>query len=254
MPVKSYSLTAGSNTETFFENMQPSAVNNGVRAIQADLAAFYREAGWREVGTGDGAGDGTTDYTAAFASSTSVTFAGVDVTTAYHKGRPVRANVDAGSYIYGIVASSTFSTNSTVTFQWFSGSLSSGTIRLWLGEHTATNPSLAVANVKEIAQTVAISSGVAAIDPLLGSYVQITLNANITSISVTWPAGVSSWNLQFTQDGTGSRTVAFPAGWKWSDGTEGAITADAAAIDIFTVWSPDGGTTVFAAQAGTAFS
>lgn len=254
--VQNYSGTAGSNTDSNFfpENQLPSTVNNAARQLQADLSDFYRDDGWRELGDGTGSGDGTSSYTATFSSSTQVTFSDIDTTAIYQKGRRVKAMVDGGSPFYGIVTASSFTTDTTVDFAWDSTALSSGTIRLWVGEDPTDEPNQAVAAVKEVLQTPSISSNTLAIDVKLGTYVQTTLDANITTISVTWPSGVSSFTLQLTQDGTGSRTVAWPAGWKWSNGVEPTQTADAGAVDLYVIHSPDGGTTVFAARVGEALA
>ena len=248
--VKGYSTTAGSNTDLFIEGMDPSDVNDGMREVQADLASLYRDDGWRELGDGDGAGNGGTDYTAAFVSASSVSFAGVDVTGIYHAGRRVRATVNAGGFIYGVVKSSSFSTDTTVTFAWDSTSLSDGTIRLWVCEHPSNAPNLTVSSVLERVQTPSLSSGTLAVQVTDGTMVAVTLGANLTTLSVTWPAGMSSWTLELTQDGTGGRTVAWPAGWTWSGGNEGQVSTAAGGVDVFTIYSRDGGTTVRAFQAG----
>lgn len=256
MSVQDFSQTAASNTNSsyFPENQLPSTVNNAARQLMADVAAMYRDQGWREYGDGTGSGDGTASYTATYASATAVTFAGIDTTGIYVAGSLVRAKVDAGSYIYGLVVSSSFSTDTTVTFAWFSGSLTSGTIRLWLGEHPVTNQNIPVAAVRETLQTPSVSSGTLAFSVTSGTLVRATLAENVTTLTVTWPAGVSSFTFEIIQDGTGSRTVAWPAGWAWSGGTEGQVSTTAGAVDVFTVYSTDGGATVRAFQAGLAMS
>ena len=253
--VKTYSTTPGNNNVSgalFPELQNPSTVNDNMRQVQADLASHFRSDGWRELGDGDGSGvsSGGTDYTFNYLSATSGSFTGIDTTAIYLKGRRVKATVDGGSTIYGIIASSTFSTDTTVTFQWDSGALSNGVIRLWVGEHTPTNESLAVGDVKEVPQTASISSGAVTLDVAHGTIASISLTENVTSLTITWPSGAASFTMITTQDATGSRTFAFPGAWKWSNGVEGTITSDASATDMFEVFSPDGGTTVYAFQSG----
>ena len=253
--VKSYSTTPGNNTVVFVEGQQPSTVNNGVRQIKADLAELYRDQGWREIGDGDGSGSGGTDYTAVFVSGTQIRFDGVDVTDIYEKGMIVRANVDGGAFIYGLLTDVSFATDSTLTFVWDGGAaLTDGSIRVWVGENPVDDQNIPVAAVKEIPQSPAIVSGALSIDPLHGTWVNVSLTENITTITATWPDGATSITLRMQQDATGSRTVVWPAAWKWSQGVEGQITPDANAEDIFTVASFDGGTNVYAFQAGIALS
>lgn len=256
MGVQSFSTTAGSNNDPayFPENQLPSTVNNAARQLMADVATMYRDDGWRELGDGTGDGNASADYTATYASATSVTFSGVDVTSIYQPGRLVKATVDAGTAFYGLVVSSTFSTDTTVNFAWFSTTLTSGTIRLWVGQHPSDNRNIAVSTVLEVLQTPASASGTLAFRVTSGTYVSTTLTENVTTLTVTWPAGVSSFTFEIIQDGTGSRSLAWPAAWQWSGGTAGQISTEAGAKDLFVVSSKDGGTTITAFQAGLAMS
>jgi len=85
-----YDTTAGSNSATasnsvsVAEGMLPSNINNALRDIMADVRQWYNTAEWIEYG--DGAGT----YTATYASGTSFTIDGVNVTTPYHAGRRVK--------------------------------------------------------------------------------------------------------------------------------------------------------------------
>ena len=58
---------------------------------------------------------------------TSFTINGVDVTAIYHAGRRIKIT-DTAATLYGTIASSSFSTNTTVTVTWDSGSLTSGAL------------------------------------------------------------------------------------------------------------------------------
>lgn len=98
--------------------------------------------------------------------------------------------------------------------------------------------------------TVSISAGTASYDVSLFNSFKTTLNANITTFTVTgWTASkAQTVVIKLTQDGTGSRTVAFPAGWKWAGGSAPTMTATANKTDIVTLYSDDGGSTIFAAM------
>ncbi len=137
-----YDTTAGNNTATssnsvsVAEGMVPSNINNAIRDIMADIRQQFNSAEWIEYG--DGAGT----YTPAYASSTSFTIAGVNVTSAYHAGRRVKLVASTPGTIYGSITSSSFSTNTTVNVSWDSGSLSNESITsVHLGITSAINTS-----------------------------------------------------------------------------------------------------------------
>jgi len=130
--IKDYSTTAASNTSvggvSIAEGMLPSNINNAFRAITADIREWFNDSQWVEYGDGDGA------FTAAYASATSFTIAGTDVTSFYHAGRRIKLTASTPGTIYGTISSSTFSTNTTVNVTWDSGSLSNEAIsNLYVG-------------------------------------------------------------------------------------------------------------------------
>jgi hypothetical protein len=138
-----YDTTAGNNSATstgsvsVAEGMLPSNINNAFRDIMADIRQFYNSAEWIEYG--DGAGT----YTPAYASSTSFTIAGVNVTSVYHVGRRVKVVASTPGTIYGSITAVAFSTNTTVTVAWDSGSLSDEAITsVHIGVISASNTSL----------------------------------------------------------------------------------------------------------------
>ena len=139
--IKDYSTTAASNTSvggvSIAEGMLPSNINNAFRAITADIREWFNDSQWVEYGDGDGA------YTAAYASGTSFTIAGVNVTSVYHAGRRIKLTASTPGTIYGTISSSTFSTNTTVNVTWDSGSLSNEAIsNLYVGILSKTNDAI----------------------------------------------------------------------------------------------------------------
>jgi hypothetical protein len=88
-------------------------------------------------------GDGDASYTAAYASGTSFTINGSDVTSVYHAGRRIKLTASTPGTIFGTIASSSFSTNTTVNVTWDSGSLSSEAItNVYIGALSKTNSSI----------------------------------------------------------------------------------------------------------------
>jgi hypothetical protein len=147
--IKDYSSTAGSNTSiggiSIAEGMLPSNINNAFRGLTADIREWYNDSQWVIYGDGD------STFTITYASATSFTVTGVDVTSFYHVGRRVKAIGTSTGTIYGTISATTFSTNTTVTVTWDSGSLSNETITIYLGALSKTNdsiPELVITNAK----------------------------------------------------------------------------------------------------------
>ena len=117
MAVKDWSTTPGSNTspgdQNWAEGQLPSTVNNSTRVLVADLRTDFEDGGWFNWG-----------HTTVYASSTTFTVASTNVTAIYTVGRRIRAVGSSTGTIYGVISASAFSTNTTVTIVWDSGSLS----------------------------------------------------------------------------------------------------------------------------------
>lgn len=121
--VNTYSTSAASNVNAntginMDEGMAPGLLNNGVRAIQADIRAQANNPEWFRYGKGD------LGYDALYVSGTSYKVAGIDVTLAYHVGRRTKVVGSGTGTIYGTITATAFSTDTTVTVVWDSGSLS----------------------------------------------------------------------------------------------------------------------------------
>ena len=139
--VKDYSSTASNNTSiggvSVAEGMLPSNINNAFRAVAADIREWFNDSQWVEYGDGDGA------YTATYASGTSFTISGVDVTSIYHANRRIKLTAATPGTIYGTISSSSFSTNTTVNVTWDSGSLSNEAIsNVYIAILSQTNNSI----------------------------------------------------------------------------------------------------------------
>jgi len=64
----------------------------------------------------------------------------------------------------------------------------------------------------------------------------ITLTGNITSLTLTAPAGVGNFLLRIVQDATGGRTITWPGSVKWAGGTAPTLSTGANAEDIITFY------------------
>ena len=174
--IKDYSTTQASNISLngidTNEGMLPSSLNNAIRALMKNTRDWFNDAQWIEYGDGSGAA------TIAYASSTSFTIAGANVTSIYHVGRRVKIIATTPGTIFGTITAVTFSTNTTVTVVFDSGSLSNEPIDVYIGALTKTNPSIPA----EIITTASLANGsVTAVKLAVNSVTtEKILNANVT--------------------------------------------------------------------------
>ena len=205
--IKDYSTTASNNSSVggvnIAEGMLPSNINNAFRAITADIREFYNDSQWVIYGDGDGS------HTFAYVSGTAFTVAGANVTSFYHAGRRVKAVGSSTGTIVGTIASSSFSTNTTVNVTWDSGSLQNESLVIYVGILSKTNNS--------------IPTGI-----ITGSNLSSSLLVDASSQSGSTPDDVTVFTTSasdaryFRQDST--ETIASGDAWSNSD-TKVATTA-----------------------------
>ena len=100
-------------------------------------------------------------------------------------------------------------------------------------------------NASSVRTAPAISAGTLAIDLNSATVFDVSLNANITTFTITniqLTGRTSSFVLIFTADGT-ARSVTWPASFKWPNAVAPTITAASTKKDIYTFFTLDGGTT-----------
>ena len=99
-------------------------------------------------------------------------------------------------------------------------------------------------NYKEIYTSPSISTGQLTLDLSLGNIFNVSLNGNITTMTITNIPSSSfagNFTLIFTADGT-SRAVNWTASIKWPSGTAPTLTSTNAKKDTFAFVTLDGGT------------
>jgi hypothetical protein len=114
------------------------------------------------------------------------------------------------------------------------------------------------AAISEKAATATISSTTAALDIRDASVFELTLASNISTFNWSNHAGsgnVSSFAIKVVQDGTGSRTIAWPDNTnsvtvRWAGNTAPTLSTGAADIDVFIFFTLDGGTNYYGFTAG----
>lgn len=122
-----------------------------------------------------------------------------------------------------------------------------------LGSTVGTTPAIHIdenqvvkfdAGIQE--EATALTSGTTvALDLNLGTVFTLTLAHNLGTFNWTNPAAsgyASSFILKVKQDGTGSRTISWPAAVDWAAATAPTISTSANAVDVFAFFTVDGGT------------
>lgn len=128
--ISTYSTTPAANTALFPEGMAPSAVNDGMRQVQADIRGWYQDAEWIDFG-----------HAPVYASATSFTLSG-DQTAIYHVGRRLRAAGAAPFTVYGTITGASFGSDTTVTASWDAGALDNTLTRVAVGVLSAANAAM----------------------------------------------------------------------------------------------------------------
>lgn len=98
-------------------------------------------------------------------------------------------------------------------------------------------------NSAEVSTSVSISAGVLTLNLNSATVFNVSLNANITSITlqnVQSSGRSSSFVLVFTADGT-ARSVVWPGSFSWPSGTAPTITSTNGKKDVFVFFTTDGG-------------
>lgn len=107
----------------------------------------------------------------------------------------------------------------------------------------------------ETRTTPSISSGTLTLNLENGNVFGVSLNANITTLTISNPSAsgtACSFTLALTADGT-ARTVTWPASVKWAGASAPTLTSTNGKVDIFAFVTWDAGTTWYAFVAGQNF-
>jgi hypothetical protein len=101
------------------------------------------------------------------------------------------------------------------------------------------DPTIDGANFTGHAQTARVAGsstgGVLTLDMVDSNVFTSTLTENVTTLTLSNPAQGQTVNILFTQDATGSRTMAWPASFKWPGGTAGVLSTNASAVDLLVI-------------------
>lgn len=183
--IEAWSTTAASNNMAvpngWPEGQSPSSVNDCARNNMAAIRTWYENAQWINYG-----------FTHTYASSTSFTIAGSDKTAIYPVGRRIKAVGSSTGTIYGTITTSAFSTDTTITIAWDSGSLSNETLTIYAGILTPSNSALpSFSGVLNVAGTSSAAGGIALFEDTDNGTHKATLSAPASlaaDIALTLPS------------------------------------------------------------------
>lgn len=112
-----------------------------------------------------------------------------------------------------------------------------------MADATLTRPDLV--DYAETRSTPTITTNAATVNFEIGNVAVITLTANITTLTISNPPAsgkIGTMTVWLVQDGTGGRTVTWPAAVDWGDQTAPTIASSANLETIVTLLTRDGGT------------
>jgi hypothetical protein len=131
----------------------------------------------------------------------------------------------------------------------------STSVSKWQNNSLSGTAALATSGGLESLSTNFTATGAVTLDLSQANCFRITLTGNVTlTFSGATNNKACSFSLHVKQDGTGSRTLTFPASVQWPGGTAPTASTAAGAYDIWVFETITGGTTWFGAQVGKAYS
>jgi hypothetical protein len=215
-----------SRTSNTISIQTASSTNNGM-LTSSDWQLFNNKQSSMVGGTGVSiSGGNTINIGQAIATTNSPSFVGLSL---------------SGLNVTGIVANTAAGVLTTVS--------TTGTGQV-VKENTPTliTPNIGAANASSLNATGDITakrykltmptsttaSSTTSLDLSTGNVFTINLSTNISTLNLT-NAAVGTYLVKFVQDATGSRTVSFPAAWKWAGGISPTLTTTANKLDIVTL-------------------
>jgi len=110
-----------------------------------------------------------------------------------------------------------------------------GAGRLNIGPTTSLpTVNLLVEGSTSVGSTAQAASGTTTINLATTNVHKIAMGTNITTLTVSNPTDNQEVTILFTQDGTGSRTIAWPSSFKWPAGSVPVLSTPAASVDMYT--------------------
>ena len=111
--------------------------------------------------------------------------------------------------------------------------------------------------ISEKVGTITGTSGGVTVDLSTGTFFEVTLTDNVTGwtfSNVPASGTACAWVIKITQHASSAKTVAYPSAVKWGGGIDHVMSTATGSIDIVSMFTIDGGTTIYANQVGKAFA
>lgn len=166
-------------------------------------------------------------------------------------GATAAAGTLTGTTLASNVVTSSLTTVGTLGSLTVSGTSTLAAVNM--ADNTLTRP--VIKDYGETRTTPSISSGTLTLNLENGNVFGVSLNANITTLTIQNPPAsgtAGSFTLAFTADGT-LRTITWGGSVKWSGGVAPTMTSTNGKVDIFTFVTWDAGTNWYAFVAGQNF-
>lgn len=228
--IKAWSTTAASNNASppngAPEGWAPSTVNAVVRQIMAEVRTWYEDPAWIDYG-----------YTYTYVATTQFKISGSNQTAKYAVGRRVRAQGTLTGTIYGTISVSAFSTDTTVTIIWDSGTLSSETLTISVGLPSLGSPVVGTNPTGTIIAFGGTTAPPGYLNCDASAVSRTTYAALFTAIGTTWGVGngTTTFNLPPARvvlvgsGGSGTATLANTVGSTGGEETHALTSAENAA-------------------------
>ena len=203
-----------------------SSANNGM-LTSSDWQLFNNKQSSMVGGTGVSiSGGNTINIGQAIANTNSPSFAGITLSSLNVSG--IVANTAAG------VLTTVSTTGTGLVVKENTPTLISPNIGAAIASSINANGDITAKRYKLTMPTATTASSTTSLDLSTGNVFTINLSSNISTLTLT-NAVVGTYLIKFVQDATGSRTVSFPAAWKWAGGVAPTLTSTASKLDIVTL-------------------
>lgn len=109
----------------------------------------------------------------------------------------------------------------------------------------------------EVSPITSVQDGTLRLDLETGSVIEVTLEENVTTVILANPpkAGrAASLVLILRQDAVGGHTLKWPVAVRWAGGNPPTISRAAGAVDIYCMFTRDGGATWYGTIGGNGFA